>query len=402
MTCAEEMTNSIREKCRGRRLVVWGTGKDAVKTTCALREQGLEVVMYTTGSGSICVNSFMGKEILPAAECLECKDIFYVVAVRDVFWQEVKGRLMAAGLKEFEDFVFWKMLDRSHKMVMLHGNCHLDVVENYLLSSSEFASKYWIYPYKRVCDMGDIRRFEKAISLTDVWVYQPIRPENSICYEVSDEYTHPLLKKDVVKISVPNYYHMGKILFPQTAINNPHNPPLSEGRDGNGMFPRSDKVIDRWVADHPDGLEFDELVEYCLSDDAIDESEIKENSRFLSEKILEKDRDCDVKVSQYILDNLAKEQMFYDLGHPTNAVLKKIAQGVLSALGVEDTKEISCTDRLCYHEDPIYPCVMKALGLKWEQRWIRDTEISKKIKSRMDFKEYVREYLFWCYGIGQC
>ncbi len=395
MKVGETIVNNIKNK----KIIIWGTGKDSVKATARLKEQGLQVAKYVTGSGPICNPLFMGKEITLAEECLGRKDLFFVVAVRDIYWQEVRRKLTGSGYREFEDFVYWKVLDPHRKMVMLHGNCHLDKVNDYLESSAEFNERYWIYPYKRVCEIGDITQFESAIRLTDVWIYQHIRPENSICYEISDEYTLPMLKKDALKISVPNYYHLGKILYPQTKINNPNNPPLKEGRDGNGLFPRSDMIIDRWVEEHPDGFEFKDLLEYCFSDNAFAENEIKENYELIVEKIIDRDKNCDIKASGYILDNFKNEQMFYDLGHPTNAVFRKIAAGILEKLGIEDTEDIYCEEGICYHEDPVYPQVKRVLGLNWEKKYIRETDISKKIRDRMDMEEYIREYLYWCYSM---
>ncbi len=344
---------------------------------------------------------FMGRPVLPFESFLDERDCFFVVAVREIYWESIKNKLLKAGFEEFKSFAFWKFFDSERKMVMLHGNCHLDVISEYLESSREFNERYWIYPYKRVCELDAVRlkAYESAMGQADVWIYQHIRLDNSICKEISDEYTQRLLDKDVKCIAIPNYYCLGRIIFPQTFLHNPHNPPLSDGHDKNGFFPRYDEVIDDWVRTHGIDFSFDDLMEYLYSDNVFTEEEILDNYQNMADKICNRDEGCDVRVADYLLENLDKEQMFYDMGHPTNAVLSRIAQGILKKLDIGDADEICCSSRQCLHEDPVYPQVKRTLSLKWDRNTIRDTELSKKIANRMDFKEYVREYLYWCHSI---
>lgn len=393
MTCADVVTERIKKK----KVVVWGTGKDSVKATYRLSEAGISVFKYVCGVNRANCESFMNRPLESADDSIYGKEYFYVVAVREVFWKEVKDWLINTGHSEFEDFVFWKTIDSHRKMVMLHGNCHFDIIQLFLESSSIFNARYWIYPYERVCFLRENRYYDRLIQYTDVWIYQHIKPDNSICYEISDEYTLPLLRQDALKLSVPNYYHLGKILFPQTVQGNQLNPPIREGKDKNGFFPRSDSVIDGWMNNHPEEFKIKDLLEYCYSDEALPEDVILENYNFMAEKIKVREENCDIKVSDFIIGNFMDKQMFYDLGHPTNVVLKQISRGILRKLGISDDEDIVCADSLCYHEDPVYPQVRKALGLKWERKYIRDNDKSKKINENMDFSEYVREYLMWCY-----
>ena len=92
-----------------------------------------------------------------------------------------------------------------------------------------------------------------------------------------------------------------------------------------------------------------------------------------------------------------EEQLFYDPGHPTNFILKKIAEDVLSYLDIPN-KEISCEDTLDMHEIPVYPIVRKTLGLKWEKRFIRESSTAKSLNERMSFEDYIEQYLWWCHG----
>ena len=395
MTCAEIKIKELNKT--GRKIVVWGTGKDSVKATRLLNEAGISIDHYVSGLSSCGIESFLGKAVISADECIKSKDIFFIVAVSDVYWCGIREQLIEAGLHEIADFVLWKMIDTGRKMVMLHGNCHMDIIEAYLKSSSSFNHKYWIYPYERVCNLAGNRSFDCVIPYTDVWIYQPIRKENSICFEVSDEYMLKLLGEDVIQISIPNYYGCGKILFPQTNWGNPNNPPISDGKDRNGLFPRSDSVIDEWVkANKNESIQ--ELYEFCCSDEAFDERDILDNYNQMMEKIFKRDAYCDIGVADFIKDNFRELQMFYDLGHPTSIVLMKIAEKILERLDIS-SEEITCSGKLCVHEDPVYPQVKRVLGLEWDQEWIRDTDYSKKIDNKMDFKEYIREYLWWCYGM---
>ncbi len=49
------------------------------------------------------------------------------------------------------------------------------------------------------------------------------------------------------------------------------------------------------------------------------------------------------------------------------------------------------------HENPVYPVVINYLRMNWKEEELRKSFTAKKMCKFMDFEEYIREYLWWCY-----
>ena len=68
---------------------------------------------------------------------------------------------------------------------------------------------------------------------------------------------------------------------------------------------------------------------------------------------------------------------------------------ILKKLDIQD--KIKSNKVLDYHEVPIYPWISKTLGIKWKEEYIRVNSAAIKCGDKMDIKEYIREYIWWCY-----
>ena len=80
-----------------------------------------------------------------------------------------------------------------------------------------------------------------------------------------------------------------------------------------------------------------------------------------------------------------------------SGITGKICLDILDMLHIED-KRIVAEFSLDMHEEPVYPVVKDILGLKWSDQFIRNGRVAKKACEKMDFREYIEEYLWWCYG----
>ena len=123
-------------------------------------------------------------------------------------------------------------------------------------------------------------------------------------------------------------------------------------------------------------------------------------------KIKERENKWDITIYDFIMQNYKRHKLFYDMGHPTNIVLKKIAEDVLERLGIKETN-IDAQKKLDIHEVPVYPCRKKSLGLEWEDENIRKSDYACRMGENMDLESYVREYVWWCkknncMGISKC
>ncbi len=344
------------------------------------------------------INKFYGLEVFrPTRE--NCSK-YQVVVASNVRYDEIAQELTEYGLKELKDFIPYQALGK--KVVLVHGNCYVEIVEAYLNTSKTFRDQYWIYPIPLI--QHNTRGYIKdhLLDYCDVLIYQDIRETNPFDRRLSAEYLTQKVKKK--KICIPNLNGMGKIFFPQAEAGNrvegdAWNNPRGAEMQG-GLFNYRDANIDRlWRSGERDILK---IAEY-LRGSVYDEKYIRDSFEQILRRWEEREQQWDVKLTDYVKREYQNEQMFYEYGHPCNNILRKVSEGILEILGI-DKEEISEIEiRFGVSEMPVYNCVKEALGLKYERTSIRTVSPEEKPKlteGEMDLVEYVREYCYWCYDFS--
>lgn len=373
------------EWLKNKKVVMYGTGINAVKCVRLLEKNGIKVEFVLDGKDGIGI--FKSYPVYqPIVENL--KEYYVVVASSYETYPIIKEKLR--GLNEFESYIYYGWLDK--KMVLLHGNCHMDVIEDFLNSSEAFSRNYAVYPTARICTKE--RTKEEVLKYMDVWIHEDIRKDNLFGYEFSDEYMKLNLPKDIKEIIMPHLYSLGAGFFPHAKEKNDKNAALLNGAYENGMFPFKDCIIEECVKRD---MNAEEIYEYAMRDNIMPRKYIVDNFNEYIKKIERRESAWDIKILGFILEHYKKEKLFFDMGHPTNIVLKSVALKILEYLGIFG--DLIETDVLLdYHEVPIYPWIRKVLGLEWDEDYIRNSKEAIKSSDTMDTAEYIREYIWWCYS----
>ena len=266
----------------------------------------------------------------------------------------------------------------------------MQIIKEYLLSSTDFCEKYALYPFIPIQNLsGKIE--EEVLCNCDLFIHQDIQAANEFGYELSDEYVLPKLKDSCFSITVPNLYNLGNGFFPGMSLAaNPNNKAICAGKSAFGMFPYTDPVIDKAIRE---GKDEKTILEVCHGE-VYTEKEILDNFSQTFTKIEEREKNWDIPIYDFLMSYCKKELLFYDIGHPTNFVLRYIATEVLKMLGCS-SEEIECKWTLGEHQMPIYPIVSKVLELEYKQEYLRTESTGKKLLDDMDFDEYVKEYIYW-------
>lgn len=113
---------------------------------------------------------------------------------------------------------------------------------------------------------------------------------------------------------------------------------------------------------------------------------------------LEREKNWDVKIMDYVLENYKRKKLFYDHVHLSNDVIKQYCIGIFDILHIDCQSIGEINAELSVHEQPVYPCVIQALGLEWDNHCLREHG-HRLIDKPLDFDEYYKEYLYWDYGI---
>ena len=273
----------------------------------------------------------------------------------------------------------------------IYGNCHTMIISDMLSNDSDFLSKYAIYQIPPIQKINDKTFFDSpCFSCFDVFIHQSIREENQYGKEYSSKAIIKKLKKDCKVIAVPNLFHMPKFLFPQCN----YDKTTLQWRKGNTVFFR-DNIIDK-------GLVYSSSIKknfrYYQSQTIISEEDVKKSFLTFKEKLLSREKDWDIKVSDYIMNNFQTKQLFYDPSHPTNEYLeyivlelKELLLGIKYKRVLWDKEKIQ---KLDVTEMPVLDTVRNALGITYSADTLRNSANGGRIiSSEMDTKEYIHQYI---------
>ena len=384
------------EDIQRREIAIFGTGLNAVKCAYYMLEKRKPIKCFLNNNKL--TDNFLGRPVYEPDHVPE--NTYVVIAVESIAtYMQLSKQLGELHLEEFTDYIYYTWIDKS--MILLHGNCHMSVIQAYMESSSRFLDEYAIYPNPPIYSNEEKAIASVVLKYCDIWIHEDIRTDNAFSFFLSDEYIRQqwainnVSDKDRVEIIVPHLFGLGRAFFPQTALGkNERNDKINNAQDVNGMFPHADLVIDKCVEK---GMEEEDIIKYCMSDSVFNEEEVTKNFEMYMEKIKERESAWDIKIYNYLLENYRNEKMFYDAGHPTNVIMKKISEEILNRLGIdEDGIHTDLTMDGC--ENPIYPSVKRWLKLQWDESEIRKSHSARKCCDKMDFEEYVKEYLWWTHG----
>ena len=279
------------------------------------------------------------------------------------------------------------------KKVFIYGNCHTMIFSQFLGKCKEFNDNYEIVPVKQIQEIQDISYFEQLdFSKCDVFIHQSIRKNNRYGEEYASERLIERLNPECTVIAIPNVYHLPVCLYPQYTED-------VELRYQNCTYFFRDSIIDEGIRE---GKSIKKIVEQYY-DFRFDRASIcNEFERFIN-KIRRRENDWDIKVSDYIVEKIKKEQLFYDPNHPTNFLIKYYVIETLKILlnsNEIDLPEVNVC-RLDSFEMPLLQDVVSALDLEYnyEQRDFRIT--GKKVcRTRMKIEQYVKQYysMIWTCG----
>lgn len=293
--------------------------------------------------------------------------------------------LVVNGMVEFEDFI--KEQYYQKKIVVIYGNCHTTVIAEVMSGCKEFQKEYAIYPIKPIHLINSADYFEHPVfKCCDVFIHQSIQKQNRYGEEFASENLISLLRKDCLVISIPNVYHLPMCFFPQYYPENE----FVVAKKGTIFF--RDHIIDRLFCE---GKSVKQIEAEYLHGQHFLSKELAELFDTFLKKIQDRERDWDVKITDFIKNNYQKEQLFFDPNHPTSVFLKYVASEVLSLLNINYDKDWLVkikVKELDSYEMPIYPTVKENFGMTFSNCYYRQTG-RKARRGSMNLKEYILQYI---------
>lgn len=310
-----------------------------------------------------------------------------VTVAEEARYFDIKKRLESAGQEEFKDFIWSKAYHK--KIVVVNANCHGEAMINYLTLSKKFRKEYFVYPLPQIQENYEGRISLALLLHTDVYMHQDIRIGNSVSDNLSDEAIEKCLSKSTLNITIPNLVGMGNWMFPalkdlDRVIQTEEEVVYILYRDE--ILDEAENSIRETVSDIADFWR-----NYSYADAVLDELWNVNKAR-----LKEREKNWDIKISDFIYENYKSIPCFVDANHPSKYVMKEIGRQTAKILGLTDI----CDER--YESSmglpiPILPSVRDYFGLNFivpEER--KRDYFGKEVEDReKEIEDYVEAYLWW-------
>lgn len=401
------------------RIVIWGAGK-----------QGRDAYYHLNRRYDI--EGFLDSDITKTGiEVVDHKKVladqgqrfFIVIACQK--WMEVSNVLLNRGLKFLNDFIPYNMLIKKHiclhnlidcfdisdiieylsriketkKLALIYGNCQTEIIANMLEYNVEFNRQYvllrvpQIHLYRNEEQIEQIFYKSNIMQKMDLFIYQRVNENNRFHSKLGTENILKQFNNNIKSLAIHNIYFDG--YFPQYDANDERYFRNLNKKD----FPYTDGIVDLMIKEKKSS---DEIVTLISSEDLLSEKEVKEKCEQSISNLREREKIVDVPIVDYIEENYCNEQLFYTYNHPKNIVIYEYVKRLLKCLGIEKNDEFTEEElniefgTLRINNFPIFPCVIKALGLKKYEKKVRISHISTNL---ITIEDYIREYIYRCYGV---
>lgn len=257
----------------------------------------------------------------------------------------------------------------AKKNYTIYANCQGHALSKVLNSSKNFSDEYNYIPIKPVqnitiSELDNI--IESVIPLLDLFIYQPISSQYKNHSKYSSQGMVEILKSSCQFISFPSCYFRGY---------NPEIITLKNRERMNISVPLvvdSEKRLNALINDSNIILGFLEKKSVLEIKSSIIDNDFY--SQEFIEKILQKTF-CEltkreekfkinVCISSFISNNFKNERLFYTANHPTNILIKFIAESILNILKIEkDFNKIP--EVFSFLSCPIYASARNILQLQF-------------------------------------
>lgn len=216
------------------------------------------------------------------------------------------------------------------KQCLLFGNCQCSGVKKFL----EFSTFYSIYEVHQFANWEMIQNGEhlpiQLLKEADLVIYQPLSDVHG-CYSTDRSHPHSffhLLKPDCKTISFPRIHN--NAIFP--------------------LFHKNEKnVMYGSIKNKVSSLE--ELL-HLYDANQLDfdfDQRMKKNY----EVALQKDSQCDVKIADFIYNNLSKHKLFLTQDHPTSIVFDEVTRQICVLLNLT-YKPLPVEENITGLQDSVY------------------------------------------------
>lgn len=270
----------------------------------------------------------------------------------------------------------------------MYTNCQRGLIYEFLKLSSYFNREFQVdldkIPPNHIAIQNNIVIPDKILKEVQLFIYQPLDKKYNEC---STEYILSKLPPDCFCISLPRLYFRG--YWPEHSVN-PYNQ-IKQDILSN-LFPYGDNNLNEMLKQKiPKFKILDEVSRI----DFYEKNVLLNNLNNSIQESNDREKQTDIKISNYILNHYSHQKLFHTVNHPTDMIGLEVANQILKMLNMptlaEETKPLK-REVLGGTQVPIYPSVIEQLNLTFVST--NSLYRSKGLGKMVTFSEYVEEYLY--------
>lgn len=315
------------------------------------------------------------------------EEFVLVTATEKEHYFDIKKSLEAMGKKEFEDFTWSKAYNK--KIVVINANCHGEAIISYLALSKKFKEEYFVYPVAQIQENNDGNISQALLLNASVFMHQDIRKGNSVSDNLSDEVIEKSLSKSTLNITIPNLVGMGNWMFP--SLKDLDKIIKTEKEIVYILY--RDEILDDAECDTSGTMS--EILTYW-SHFCYDDATLDELWNMNLAKLKGREKNWDIKVSDFIYDNYKSIPCFVDANHPSKYLMKEIGRQIAQILELTDICDEGYESNMGL-PIPILPSVKEHFGLNFiVSRERKEDYFGKEVTDAdKEVEDYIRAYMWW-------
>ena len=298
------------------------------------------------------------------------------------------------------------------KLCTIYTNCQGNVIEKFLQHHPKFQEEYdslffQIDAFSSSVPMSE--DLKSRLRQTSLFIYMIIAPDspmlkkqveqNILTEEQAIEYQTDSIKRmlpdGAISISIPNVHFEG---YHVEYCREPRHDLTRSARFPNGLFGYGNRTLIKLIKQNQpltrDGIT--KIIKQLNNKMLYSSEEIYSFFRRSLYLLREKEKVCDVKVSDFILNNFTSKRLFHAANHPSSHIFNYLIEEIFKKLGYEMYPFFNL-DWFSNHQVPISPCIINHynLGFMGENPTYLIEDLSKD--QRFTHDEYWTMYITTLY-----
>lgn len=402
MNSKSEILKTVKECLQTKKIIIFGAGKIAEDFYLEYRDRLVFDCCISNVSKEWGEKALCGELDIKPYDSNGFDDDKYIVVCGEYAFKTVSHQMTADGLemfKDFNDYQIVKAVIAGKKIVLFRGSCVLRDAYESLKTVPIFNKRYAgvFVQDKQASTKYENPLLKYTAHICEFYIHSFRIMSTAPIYMLQKEE----LADGCKIISVSNQTFSG--YWPQADPDITHRNPYwihtyNSKRDRffyHNMFLYPDVVINSMIES---GETKEDIIAKISADDFFDEKSIGRTIRRAVKAMQIADRGADVKMSDYIMDNYQKKRVYQNFEHMDKCIIWEYVRRILEKMGLDVKETYSLEEKAPRYNHngsdiPIYPCVIKHLGLDWLGTDEKYELVFYDKVLKLTFKEYVEKYI---------